>query len=109
MKSETRIELVKMTEKAKRIQAEEYSGRWRKPGYVGAALLSLVGLYLMSSAITVISRGINPIFGALCLLVPLVFTLAPWYFLIRYKFNRNIQLLCEAILSVNQDKSDVAA
>ncbi|MDP2883770.1 MAG: hypothetical protein Q8P51_01955 [Ignavibacteria bacterium] len=109
MKPEITIALVKMAEKAKRIQAEEYSGRWIKLGYVGAVLTSLLGVYFMSSAIAVISGGNNHIIGALYLLVTLVFTLMPWYFIIRYNFNRNIQLLCEAILSVNQDQSGVAA
>ena len=108
MKPETRIALVKIAEKAKRIQTEEYSGRWVKQGYVGATLSSLAGLYFISLAIAAISRGVDPIIGALFLLVSLAFALAPWYFMIRYKFNLKIQLLSEAILSVNQDKSDVA-
>ena len=109
MKPETRIVLVKMAEKAKRIKSEEYSGRWVKLGYIGATLVSLFGFSLICSAISVIAKGITPIFGALFLLATFVFTIAPWYFIVRYKFNLYIQILCEAILSVNQDKSDVAA
>jgi hypothetical protein len=105
MKPETMIAIMRMAEKAKQVQAEEYSGRWRNLGYVGAVLVSLFGIYLMSSAIIVISGGSNPILGSLYLLVTLVVTLMPWYFLVRYTFNRDIQLLCEAILSVNQDQS----
>ncbi|HCA81868.1 MAG TPA: hypothetical protein DEP53_19220 [Bacteroidetes bacterium] len=109
MKPETRIALVKMAEKAKQIQTDEYSGRWIRYGYAGAAMTSLLGVYLMSSAIALISGGNNPLLGALYLLVTLLFTLMPWYFMIRYSLNRNIQLLCEAILSVNQDQSHVPA
>ena len=103
MKPETRIALVKMAEKAKRIQTEEYSGRWIGLGYIGAALTSLFGVYLMSSAIAIIARGDNPLLGASYLLATLILTLMPWYFIVRYNFHRNIQLLCEAILSVNRD------
>ena len=109
MKPETRIALVKMAEKAKQIQAEEYSGRWLSLGYVGAMFMTLFGVYLMSSAVVLISAGDNPLLGPFYLLVTLVVAVMPWYFIIRYSINRNIQLLCEAILSVNQDQSDVAA
>ena len=109
MKPETRIALVKIAEKARRVQAEEYSGRWLRLGYIGAGLISLLGVYLMASAIVVISKGDVPIVGGLYLLVTLVFTFAPWYFIVRYNVNKNLQLLCEAILSVNQDNSHVAA
>lgn len=109
MKPETIIALVRMAEKAKRIQAEEYSGRWIKLGLVGAVLSSLLGVYLLSLAITVISRGNEPILGALFLLATLMNILMPWYFTIRHNFNRDIQLLCEAILSVDQDQGGVAA
>jgi len=109
MKPETTMALIKMAEKARRIQTEDYSGRWIKLGYVGAVLTSLLGVYFISSGIAVISGGNDRIIGALYLFVTLVFTLMPWYFILRYNFNRNIQLLCEAILSVDRDQSDVAA
>jgi hypothetical protein len=105
MEPETRIALVKMAEKAKRIQAEEYSGRWIKLGYIGAVLVSLWGTSLMSSAIALISRGDIFFLGTLYLLVTLILTLLPWYFIVRYNYNRHTQLLCDAILSVNQDQS----
>ena len=109
MKPETIIALVRMAEKAKRIQAEGYSGRWIKLGLVGAVLSSLAGVYFLSLAIAVLSRGNEPILGALFLLVTLMYILIPWYFMMRYNFNRDIQLLCEAILSVDQDQGGVAA
>lgn len=101
MKLETRIELIKMAEKAKRVQAEDYPRRWTSMGYVGAVLLSLLGVYFLNSAITIIVEDKTDFLGAIFLLVALIFTIAPWYFIIRFNLNRNIELLCEAILSVN--------
>lgn len=101
MKLETRIELIKMAEKAKRVQAEDYPRRWTNMGYVGAVLLSLVGVYFLDSAITIIVEDKTDFLGTIFLLVALIFTIAPWYFIIRYNFNRTIELLCEAILSLN--------
>ncbi|MBI3112351.1 MAG: hypothetical protein HYZ01_12360 [Ignavibacteriales bacterium] len=103
MKPETRIELIKMAEKAKRVQAEEYPRRWTSIGYVGAALVSLMGVFFMSSAIRMIVKEEITIPGTFFLLVALIITISPWYFIIRFNMNRNIELLCEAILSVNRE------
>jgi hypothetical protein len=101
MKLETRIQLIKMAEKAKRVQAEDYPRRWTNMGYVGAVLLSLVGVYCLNLAITIIVEDKTDFLGTIFLLVALIFTISPWYFIIRFNLNRNIELLCEAILSVN--------
>jgi hypothetical protein len=109
MKPEIRIALVKEAERAKRVLSEEYSRRWSETGplgpalrYVGAAAMSLFGTVIMTSAIRFIAEHGDKTLGALQLLLALAMILAPWYFMIRYHFNRKIQLLCEAILSVSQ-------
>ena len=63
MKPETRIALVKIAEKSKRIQTEEYSGQWVRLGYVGATVFSLLGLYFISVAIAAISRVVDLLSG----------------------------------------------
>lgn len=109
MKPETRIELIKMAEKAKRAQAEDQPTRWRRVGYVGAALLSLVGVVSLKSAIVIIAEDKTGFLGTIFLLVALIITISPWYFIIRFNLNRNIELLCEAILSVNQQAPMIGA
>lgn len=109
MKPETRIELIKMSEKAKRAQAEDQPTRWKRVGYVGAALLSLFGVFSLKSAITLIAEDKTDLLGTILLLVALIITISPWYFIIRFNLNRNIELLCEAILSVNQQAPMIGA
>ena len=106
MKPEIRIALVKEVERSKLVLASEYSGRWVRLGYVGAILATLFGIAFLTSAIGFIAgqhvRQVDHLLGSLQILLALIFICAPWYFLVRYLFNRKVQLLCEAILSVSQ-------
>lgn len=107
MKPETLIALVRMTERAKQVQSEWYPRRWIRLGYVGATLTSIFGTFLMTAALDVIAKN-GRLLGGLYLLVTLTLTIAPWYFLVRFNFNRTVQLLCDAILSINQSGKDSA-
>ncbi len=109
MKPETRIELIKMAEKAKRAQAENQPTRWTRVGYVGAGLLSLFGVFSLKSAITLIAEDKTDFLGTIFLVIALIITISPWYFILRFTVNRNIELLCEAILSVNRENPIVSA
>ena len=103
MKPETRIALVKMSERTKHVQASEYPRGWAKWEFIGALGSSAAGLLFLTSAIQYVAQNGPPLVGALYLLVTLAFTFAPWYFLIRYKTNKNLQLLSDAILSLRDN------
>lgn len=101
MKPETILGLVKESDRAKKVLAEEYSSHWSKYSYLIAFAISIMGILFLTSAITFIAKESNKYIGALYLFVSLVMTFSPWYFILRQTLYRKIQLLTEAILAVN--------
>ncbi len=108
MKPEIRIALVKESERAKNILSNEYSKRWTRYGYLGATLTSMAGVFLLAKLILIIASNKNIIIGSLFLFFSLIYILAPWYFIIRREMNRKIQIMCEAILTVNESNDNAA-
>jgi hypothetical protein len=103
MKPEMVITLRAEAEKAKFIISQINMTRYQKFGYFGALMSTFFGINALAIAIRMtVDNHVNTILSITFLFASLCAVIAPWYLIIRYEMNRKIQLLCEAILSVNE-------
>ncbi len=113
MKPEVRIALVKESERSKNAIAEYYPRNifGMKQGIYSAILASLVGTGGIAIMISVIAKhgsdfNVKTIVAIVLLFFAIVVTVIPWIFLILREYNRKIQLLTEAILTVNESSNN---
>jgi Ca2+/H+ antiporter len=113
MKPEVRIALVKESERSKNVTAEYYPRNifGMKLGIYSAILASLIGTSGIAILISVIAKhgldfNTKAIVAIVLLFIAIVVTVTPWIFLIRREYNRKIQLLTEAILTVNESSNN---
>jgi len=101
MKPEVAIALSKESDHAKNVLAEEFPTGWAKYRHLGAFFTTIMGILFLTKTIVFIAKDTNKYIGAFLLLVCLSVTFAPWYFIIRQELYRKIQILSEAILTIN--------
>ena len=101
MKPETVIALSKESDHAKNVLAEDINTGWAKYKYLGAVSTSIMGISFLTKAILYIAKDINIYIGGLTLFISLAMIFSPWYFIIRQEMYRRLQLLSEALLTIN--------
>lgn len=113
MKPEVRIALVRESERAKNVIAEFYPRNifGMKQGIYSAIFASLVGTGGIAIMISIIAKhgldhNAKAIVAIILLFFAIVVTVTPWIFLIRREYNRKIQLLTEAILTINESSNN---
>ena len=107
MKPETIIALRKDAEKAKKGVKEDPTW-WAGRGYFSAVTSTIVGVFVYANIIcSAVPKQMPIIFVACSLLVVFAMISVPWYVVIRKEMQHKYQLLCEAILAV--DESDTKA
>ncbi|HLP80567.1 MAG TPA: hypothetical protein VK141_01080 [Nitrosomonas sp.] len=102
MKPEMRIALLKEVANAQdSITDSSVSGR-TKYGYLGATFSSLCGITALANAIpSIAENGGSLALHVAFLSASFIVIGCPWYFIIRKEMNRKIQLICEAILNID--------